>query len=202
MGADQHITDPDDRADLAALAAELYAQYGSLRKVREHLAAHETTRRVCGEVRHFSTDTIRTWLDEARTAERYLDLVDTARRRADSDTRLALLGAMLWDRYRIDRPQDWDTMIKLVDQLRKLERDRMDLHGLKAPIKVQNVGPENAGIIPTDMVAAVAALERRARARQQELLDDERPGATVVPVVPPRPRGTRRRPPPDNRRSS
>lgn len=197
MGADQHIQDPDDRADLAARAYELYAQYGSLNKVREHLAVDDTTRRVCGGVRHFSRDTIRTWLGEARAAEAYVDLVDTARRREDSDTRLSLLGAMLWDRYRIDRPQDWDTMIKLVDQLRKLERDRMDLHGLKAPIKVQNVGPEDAHIVPPDMVAAVAALERRARARQQALLDDERPGATVTPVAPPRP--PRRRP--DNRRS-
>ena len=57
MGADQHITDPDDRADLAARAYELLHQYGSLSKVREHLAAalpvptiHPTAHELrCGE---------------------------------------------------------------------------------------------------------------------------------------------------------
>jgi hypothetical protein len=73
----------------------------------------------------------------------------------------------------------------------------MDLLGLKAPIKVQQVpGDGEQDAIPPDMVSAVAALRRRAEAKQRALVDDAYPGATVVPAR----RPTRRRP--DTRRSS
>ena len=180
MGADQHITDPDDRITLAVLAYELHAQYGSLSKVREHLAAHETTVRICGAPRHFSISTIREWIGEGRAAEQYIELLDIAQARVDSDHRLSLLGAVIHDRLRVHGAEDWETLLKIVDQLRKLERDRMDLLGLKAPIKIQNV-PSGTTEIPPDMVAAVAAARERAQIERRALVEDAYPGPRSVP---------------------
>jgi len=203
VGADMHIDDPDDRADLAARAHELMAEEGSLRKVRERLAIDEVTLRVCGGPRHFSIDTIRTWIKEARQAEAYIELLNLAEQRVDSNTRLSLLGATMWHHLRLRMDGSGETslstpeLVSALDFMRKIERDRMDLLGLKAPIKVQQVpndGEQDA--IPEDMRAAVAALRRRAEAAQRALVDDAYPGATVVPAR----RPTRRRP--DNRRSS
>lgn len=201
MGADQHITDPDDRADLAARAAELMTEHGSLRKVREHLAADAVTKRICGQVRHFSTDTIRTWIGEARAAEAYIELLNLAEQRVDSHTRLSLLASTMWEHIRLRSTGAGGSMsttelISALDFMRKVEVNRMDLLGLKAPIKVQQVSDDPPAEVPPDMVAAVAAAKRRAEARAQALVDDQYPGATVVPAR----RPTRRRP--DNRRSS
>jgi hypothetical protein len=197
VGADQHIQDPDDRIALAVLAYELHAQYGSLAKVREHLASHDTTVRICGRPRLFSITTIREWISEGRAAEQYIELLDIAQARVDSDYRLSLLGAVVHDRLRVHGAEDWDTLLKIVDQLRKLERDRMDLLGLKAPIKIQNV-PAGTAEIPADMVAAVAAARERAQIEQRALVEDAYPGPHSVPAPrdpTQRPRRTRRNPP-------
>lgn len=201
MGADQHITDPDDRADLAARAHELMSEHGSLRKVREALSVEPVTMRVCGERRLFSTDTIRTWIGEARAAEAYIELLSLAEQRVDSNTRLSLLAATMWEHVRLrsvgaDGSLSTAELISALDFMRKVEVNRMDLLGLKAPIKVQQVDSDPAGEMNPDMVAAVAAAKRRAEARQQALVDDQYPGATVVPARRPT---TRRR---DNRRTS
>jgi hypothetical protein len=209
VGADQHITDPDDRADLGARAYELMSEYGSLRKVREHLAADPVTVRVCGGPRHFSIDTLRTWIGEARTAEAYVELLNLAEQRVDSNTRLSLLAATMWEHLRLRMDGTGQTslstpeLIAALDFMRKVERDRMDLLGLKAPIKVQQVDG-NTPEVPPDMVAAVAAVRRRAELRARSLVDDQYPGAEVVPVRhPPRSprRGTRRVEPPEERSS-
>ena len=101
MGADQHITDPDDRAELLAVCYELYLQYGSRRQVREHLAVHPTTLRICDGPRHFGLTTIRDWIDEARAAEVYVELLDLAQQRADSNAKLDLFGAAVWEILRV-----------------------------------------------------------------------------------------------------
>lgn len=192
MGADQHITDPDDRADLALRAYELYGEYGSLRKVQEWLTKDATTLRVCGGPRRFSTDTIRTWIDEGRAAEAYAELLDLAQQRADSNTRLSLLAATAWEHLRVRNGGTLDTseLITLLDFMRKVERDRMDLLGLKAPNKVQIVN-EDTPEIPATMRAAVDAAKRRAIEQGRALVEDAYPGATVVPTRPVR-RGNRR----------
>lgn len=212
MGADMHIDDPDDRADLAARAYELLGQYGSLAKVREHLAVDPITARVCGGPRRFALDTLRTWIGEARTAESYVELLNLAEQRQDSNTRLSLLAATLWEHLRLRTAGTGDTslstseLIAALDFMRKVERDRADLLGLKAPIKVQQVDGDPAAKIPDDMVAAVAAVRRRAELRQRALVDDQYPGAQVVPARRPQRsprRGTRRvDPPEDQERSS
>lgn len=192
MGADQHITDPDDRADLALRAYELFGEYQSLAKVREHLAHEPVTLRVCGGPRHFSRDTISTWIDEGRAAEAYAELLDLAEQRQDSNTRLSLLAATAWEHLKIRNGGDLSTsdLIAMLDFMRKIERDRMDLLGLKAPNKVQIVdgGPVE---IPANMRAAVEAAKRRAVEQGRRLVEDGYPGATVVPARRPR-RGNRR----------
>jgi hypothetical protein len=199
VGADQHIPDDDDRADLCVVAYELYSQYGSLRKVREHLAVHETTRRVCGGTRHFSISTIRDWIDEGRRAEQYIELLNIARERVDSNTRLSLLGAMAWDMLRPGGAcETASERLQALDLMRKLERDRMDLLGLKAPVKVQNVNGDDERI-PPEMISTIDALARRNAEHQRALVDDAYPGATVVPA---HQRPTRRRPPGSDRRTS
>ena len=194
MGADQHITDPDDRADLALRAYELYGEYQSLSKVREHLATDPTTLRVCGSPRRFSISTLSEWIDEGRAAQAYAELLDLAEQRADSNTRLSLLAATMWEHLKIRNGGDLPTsdLIAMLDFMRKIERDRMDLLGLKAPNKVQIVdgGPVE---IPANMRAAVEAAKRRAVEQGRRLVEDGYPGATVVPA-----RRTRR----GNRRSS
>ena len=200
MGADQHITDPDDRADLAVRAYELYGELGSLSKVRERLSVEPVTLRVCGERRLFSRATISEWIDEGRAADTYVKLHDIARERMDSNTRLSLLGATAWEilRQRCDSAAE---ALQALDLMRKIERDRMDLLGLKAPIKVQQVGEEDRHTVPPDMIATIAALERQAAAKRQALVDDAYPGATVVPARRP-PRGTQRGPRDPKRRTS
>lgn len=204
MGADMHIDDPDDRADLAARAYELLSEYGSMRKVREYLAVDPVTLRVCGAVRHFSLDTIRTWVTEARTAEAYIELLDLAEQRVDSNTRLSLLAATMWEHLRLrsngggEGSLSTGELVAALDFMRKVERDRMDLLGLKAPIKVQQVSEGEQDAIPPDMISAVAALRRRTEAKQRALIEDGYPGATVVPVRrAPRRRGARRVDPDD-----
>lgn len=198
MGADLHIDDPDDRAELAVRAYELYGQLGSLRKVREHLAADPATVRICGRVRHFSIDTIRTWIGEGRAAESYMELLSLAEQRADSNTRLSLLAATAWEILRVNGARTTGEKLAALDFMRKIERDRMDLLGLKAPIKVQQVGADP--VEPdADTVAMIDALRRKALARQRGLIDDGYPGATVLPSRPRR--GSRRPPDPEQRTS-
>ena len=199
MGADLHIDDPDDRAELAVRAFELYGQLGSLRKVREHLAADPATVRICGRVRHFSIDTIRTWIGEGRAAESYMELLSLAEQRADANTRLSLLAATAWEILRVQGAQTVAEKLAALDFMRKIERDRMDLLGLKAPIKVQQVGPDPAPM-DEDGIAMIEALRRKALARQQDLIDDGYPGATVLPTQR-RPRRGRRPDPPEQRTS-
>jgi hypothetical protein len=199
VGADQHITDPDDRADLAVRAYELYRELGSLAKVRERLSIEPVTLRVCGERRLFSRDTISTWIDEGRTAETYLELLSIAQERVDSNSRLSLLGATAWEVLR-NRCKTAGEALQALDLMRKIERDRMDLLGLKAPIKVQQVGEEGSGTVPPDMVATIAALQRQAEAKRLALLDDY-PGATALPARR-SPRGTQRGPRDPKRRTS
>jgi hypothetical protein len=199
VGADQHITDPDDRADLAVRAYELYRELGSLAKVREALSIEPVTLRVCGERRLFSRDTISTWIDEGRTAETYLELLSIAQERVDSNSRLSLLGATAWEVLR-NRCKTAGEALQALDLMRKIERDRMDLLGLKAPIKVQQVGEEGRGTVPPDMVATIAALQRQAEAKRLALLDDY-PGATALPARR-SPRGTQRGPRDPKRRTS
>ncbi len=191
MGADQHITDPDDRADLALRAYELYSEYHSLAKVREHLARDPVTLRVCGGPRRFAASTLSDWIDEGRKAELYAELLDLAEQRQDSNTRLSLLAATMWEHLRLRNGGTLPTgeLIAMLDFMRKIERDRMDLLGLKAPNKVQIVdgGPVE---IPANMRAAVEAARRRAVEQGRALVDDGYPGATVVPAR--RRRGNRR----------
>jgi hypothetical protein len=192
VGADQHITDPDDRADLALRAYELYGEYQSLAKVREHLAADPVTLRVCGGPRRFAASTLSEWIDEGRKAEIYAELLDLAEQRQDSNTRLSLLAATAWEHLRIRNGGTLPTaeLLALLDFMRKIERDRMDLLGLKAPIKVQHEhgGPAE---IPANIRASVDAAKRRALEQGRRLVDDGYPGATVVPARQPR-RGNRR----------
>lgn len=205
MGADEHITDPEDRTELAALAYELYQRHGSLRKTREALAIEPATLRIKGKVHHFSTDTLRTWIAEGRAAEAYIALFDLMSQRFDSDMRFRAIGAMAWDRLKL-APADMTVseVATLLDLLRKIEVDRGNLLGLRAPIKVQNVGPE--GEVPNDvkidMIAAIARL-REQREREREALASDYPPPTALPDRPRR-RGTRRPPDPDppDRRTS
>jgi len=200
VGADQHITDPDDRADLAVRAYELYGELGSLSRVREALSIEPVTLRVCGERRLFSRATISEWINEGRTAETYLELLSVAQERVDSNTRLSLLGATAWEILR-KRCNTASEALQAIDVMRKIERDRMDLLGLKAPIKVQNVGDDDATRVPPDMVATIAALRRQADAKRAALVDDAYPGATVVPARR-SPRGTQRGPRDPKRRAN
>lgn len=194
MGADQHIDDPDDRADLVVRAFELYSEYQSLSKVREWLAKDPVTLRVCGGPRFFSRDTISTWIDEGRAAEAYAELLDLAEQRADCNTRLSLLAATMWEHLRIRNGGALDTgeLVTMLDFMRKVERDRMDLLGLRVPV-INRVQLEQAGPaeIPANMRAAVEAAKRRAIEQGRHLVEDGYPGATVVPARRPR-RGNRR----------
>jgi hypothetical protein len=196
MGADQHITDPDDRADLVVRAFELYNEYQSLSKVREWLARDPVTLRVCGGPRTFSRDTLTTWIDEGRAAEAYAELLDLAQQRSDCNTRLSLLAATMWEHLRLRNGGTLDTgeLVTMLDFMRKIERDRMDLLGLRVPV-VNRVQLEQSGPveIPADMRAAVEAARRRAVEQGRALVEDGYPGATVVPAR----RGRR-----GNRRSS
>lgn len=194
MGADQHIDDPDDRADLVVRAFELYTEYQSLSKVREWLAKDPVTLRICGGPRHFSRDTISTWLDEGRAAQAYAELLDLAEQRADCNTRLSLLAATMWEHLRIRNGGDLDTgdLVTMLDFMRKIERDRMELLGLKVPtvnrLSIEQHGPTE---IPPNIRASVEAAKRRAIEQGRHLVDDAYPGATVVPTRRAR-RGNRR----------
>ena len=203
-GAGEHITDPGDRTELAALAYELYQRHGSLRKTREALAVEPATLRIKGKVHLFSTDTLRTWIAEGRAAEAYVALFDLMSQRFDSDMRFRAIGAMAWDRIKLGQgdlsPAE---LASLLDLLRKIEVDRGNLLGLRAPIKVQNVGPE--GEVPNDvkidMIAAIAKL-REQRERERSALAADYPPPTALPGRRTR-RGTHRPPPdPPDRRTS
>lgn len=201
MGADQHITDPDDRAELVARAYRLYLEHGSLRKVREVLALDTATKRICGGPRHFAPSTIRDWVDEGRIAETYIDLQNIARERVDFDTRVKMLQSIIWDRYHLHQVPDWPTLLKVVDQLLKIEMARVETLGIKAPIRVQPVAPDLPQTIPPTMRASIEALHREHETQRQALRDDLAPDATVLPARRD-PHAPRRRHPPDNRRSS
>jgi hypothetical protein len=193
VGADQHIDDPDDRADLVVRAYELYAEYHSLAKVREHLADDPVTVRVCGDRRLFSRDTISTWIDEGRAAEAYATLLEIAEQRQDSDTRLSLLAAVAWEHLKIRNGGDLPTsdLLALLDFMRKIERDRVDLLGLKVPVTTKFQLDNGTAEIPANIRASIDAARRRAIEQGRRLVDDAYPGATVVPTRPPR-RGNRR----------
>lgn len=204
MGADQHITDPEDRAELAALAYEIYNREGSLRKTRECLAVEPATLRIKGRVHHFSTDTLRTWIDEGRAAEVYLDLFNLMRQRFDSDMRFRAIGAMAWERLKL-APADMSVseVTSLLDLLRKIEVDRGTLLGLRAPVKVQQVGPEGeiSGDVKVDMIAAIAKLREQSE-RERAALESDYPDPTTLAARPARRRGTHRPPDPPDRRTS
>ena len=189
MGADQHIDDPDGRADLVVRAYELYAEYHSLAKVREHLADDPVTLRVCGGRRLFSRDTISTWIDEGRAAEAYATLLEIAEQRQDSDTRLSLLAAVAWEHLKIRNGGDLPTsdLLALLDFMRKIERDRVDLLGLRVPVTTKLQIDNGAAEIPANIRASIDAARRRAIEQGRALVDDAYPGATVVPT-PTRPR--------------
>jgi hypothetical protein len=193
VGADQHIDDPDDRADLVVRAYELWSEYRSLSKVREHLADDPTTLRVCGARRLFSRDTINTWITEGRAAEAAVYLYKLAEQRADSDTRLSLLAAVAWEHLKIRNGGTLETgdLLALLEFMRKIERDRIDLLGLKVPTTTKLEINGGSAEIPADIRAAVAAAKRRAIEQGRALVDDAYPGATVVPA-PTRPRRDRR----------
>lgn len=193
MGADQHIDDPDDRADLVVRAYELYSEYRSLAKVREHLAADPVTLRVCGERRLFSRTTISEWIDEGRAAEAAVFLWQIAEQRADSDTRLSLLAAVAWEHLKVRNGGNLPTadLLALLDFMRKTERDRIDLLGLKVPVTTKLEINNGAAEIPANMRASIDAARRRAVEQGRALVDDAYPGATVVPTRPVR-RGNRR----------
>lgn len=199
MGADQHIPDPDDRAELLALCYELYVQYGSRRKVREHLAAHPTTVRICGGVRHFGLTTIKDWINEARAADVYVELLDLAQQRADSNAKLDLLGAAAWEILRVHGCETTTEKLAALEFIRKIEVSRWDLLGLRAPVKIQQVDGE-VTTPPPEMIATIEALATRNAARQRELREADpppgapSPGATVLPVRRHRPPGPRRPP--------
>ena len=194
MGADQHIENSDDRADLVVRAFELFTEYQSLSKVREWLARDPVTLRVCGGPRHFSRTTISEWIDEGRAAEAYAELLDLAEQRADCNTRLSLLAATMWEHLRIRNGGTLETgeLVTMLDFMRKVERDRMDLLGLRVPV-VNRVQLEQGGPveIPAGIRAAVDAARRRAVEQGRALVEDGYPGATVVPARRPR-RGNRR----------
>lgn len=190
MGADQHIEDPDDRADLVVRAYELYGEYHSLSKVREHLAGDPVTLRVCGGRRLFSRDTISTWIDEGRAAEAYASLLEIAEQRQDSDTRLSLLAATAWEHLKIRNGGRLETsdLLALLDFMRKIERDRIDLLGLKVPVVNKlEINPTGPALPPENIRASIEAAKRRAIEQGRRLVDDAYPGATVVPA-PTRPR--------------
>lgn len=192
MGADQHIDDPDDRADLVVRAFELYAELQSLTKVREWLAKDPVTLRVCGGPRFFSRDTISTWIDEGRAAEAYAELLDLAEQRADSNTRLSLLAATMWEHLRVRNGGDLETgeLVTMLDFMRKIERDRMELLGLKVPVVNRLELSNGPAEIPEKIRASVEAAKRRAIEQGRRLVEDGYPGATVVPARRPR-RGRR-----------
>ena len=200
MGADQHITDPDDRAELVARAYELYVRHGSLRKVREHLAADAATVRICGSPRHFAASTIKDWVEEGRVAETYIDLHNIARERVDLDTRLKLLQSIIWDRYGVHQVPDWPTLLKVVDQLLRIEMARAEALGIKVPIRVQPVAPDLPATIPPTMRATIEAMHAEHERQREALRDDLAPNATVLSTRPRRNQQGRR--PPDSRRTS
>jgi len=190
VGADQHIEDPDDRADLVVRAYELYAEYHSLSKVREHLAGDPVTLRVCGGRRLFSRDTISTWIDEGRAAEAYATLLEIAEQRQDSDTRLSLLAAVVWEHLKIRNGGTLPTsdLLSCIEQMRKIERDRIDLLGLKVPVTTKlEINGGGPALPPENIRASVEAAKRRAIEQGRRLVDDGYPGAMVVPT-PTRPR--------------
>lgn len=181
MGADQHITDPADRAELIARAYELYLQYGSLTKVREHLAADPVTLRVKGRPHHFGTTTLKDWVEEGRAAEAYVELLNIAEQRRDSNARLDMIAGLLRDWFATHGIVSSREVLKLADQLLKIEANRQDLLGLRAPIKVQNV-PQGPAEVDPEIVAAVDAARRRNDERQREIIESDYPSPTSLPA--------------------
>jgi hypothetical protein len=193
VGADQHIEDPDDRADLVVRAYELYGEYRSLSRVREELADDPVTLRVCGARRLFARATISEWIEEGRKAEAAAYLYELAAQRADSDTRLSLLAAVAWDHLKIRNGGELPTedLLAVLEFMRKIEHERIDLLGLKVPVTAKVEINNGSAEIPDNIRAAVAAARRRAIEQGRALVDDAYPGATVVPT-PTRPRRDRR----------
>lgn len=183
MGADQHIEDPDDRADLVIRAYELYSEYRSLSKVREHLADDPVTVRICGSRRLFSRDTINTWIGEGRAAEAAVYLYQLAEQRADSDTRLSLLAATAWEHIKIRNGGTLETgdLLAVLEFMRKIERDRIELLGLRVPVATKLEINNTSAEIPPNIRAAIDAARRREIESGRHLVDDAYPGATVVP---------------------
>lgn len=198
MGADQHL-DPEDRTELAVTAYELYGKLGSLSKVREHLAIHETTVRLLGAPRHFSRATIKEFVDDGRAAERYVDLLQAADARADSDTRLSMLAAIVNEWVRLRGIESVDDMVKMVTALLKIEQTRITLHGWAAPTRLAHSLDNQEPALPAvDMIRAVAAARDADAQRHRAIIEQDYPGPYVVPS----PRSSRRRPTDEDRRTS
>jgi hypothetical protein len=198
MGADQHL-DPDDRTELAVVAYNLYGKLGSLSQVREHLATHPTTLRLLGGRRLFSRATIKEFLDDGRTAERYVDLLKLQDARADSDTRLSLLGSIVHEWMRLHPAQNTDELMKMVLGLLKIEQARIGLNGWAAPARVaHSLDPGGPALPPEDMVRAIAKMRAEDAERRRAVIATTYPDATVVPAR----RSSRRRPTDEDRRTS
>jgi hypothetical protein len=197
MGADQHL-DPEDRVELAVVAYELYGKLGSVSQVREHLATHPTTLRLLGARRLFSRATITEFIDDGRTAERYVDLLRLQDARADSDMRLSLLGSIVHEWMRLHPAQDTDDLMKTVLGLLKIEQARIGLNGWAAPSRVaHSLDPGGPALPPEDMVRAIAAAKQQDEERRRAVVATSYPDATVVPA-----RRSRRRPPTDEDRQT
>jgi hypothetical protein len=198
MGADQHL-DPEDRVELAVVAYELYGKLGSVSQVREHLATHPTTLRLLGARRLFSRATITEFIDDGRTAERYVDLLRLQDARADSDMRLSLLGSIVHEWMRLHPAQDTDDLMKTVLGLLKIEQARIGLNGWAAPSRVaHSLDPGGPALPPEDMVRAIAAARDADAERRRAVVATSYPDATVVPAR----RSSRRKPPDEDRQTS
>lgn len=179
-GTPDHI-DPDDRLELAVRAYELHLAHGSITRVREYLAADEVSIRVLGGRRLLARSTVALMISEGREAERYEKIVEASQQREDSAARLAAMISAVQDYARVHGVDSWDDMVKFVELLRRLEKDRGEVEGWRRG--TLGVGDLPANIDPA-MVAMITAMRQRA-------IETGRAGPDGVPTLPPvvRPHG-------------